>query len=151
LSEEDLTSFGRVRAAVLCDDIRQEKNNKYILIGVFTGSILVNEMPTAIAPQLYLDFEPLNAGEFPFKVEYRAGEANPTIGGSLTVVAPGEPAILIVPPVLLEIKTETEFEIFLTLGSGPRQRVMRKQIILQASPTASEQPSSQSPSDAPVS
>lgn len=37
----------RVISALLCDDVRQEKNGKYILIGAYTGEILYPRFPAA--------------------------------------------------------------------------------------------------------
>ena len=41
---------------ILCEDIRQEKSNKYILIGVYAGDILVNAIPANISLSFYLEF-----------------------------------------------------------------------------------------------
>ena len=39
----------KVHAVVICDDIRQEDNGKYILIGVYVGNIIFSDLPnTAI-------------------------------------------------------------------------------------------------------
>lgn len=43
-----------IQTALLCEDIRQEKSNKFILIGVYAGEILVSALPTKIALCLYI-------------------------------------------------------------------------------------------------
>src|SRR4051812_32332837 len=45
----------RIRNAVLCEDVRQEKSNKFILIGVFPGDILVEDVPASVPLDVYID------------------------------------------------------------------------------------------------
>lgn len=40
----------RVLSAVVCDDVRQEKNGKEILIGVYSGAITVHRIPSPPLP-----------------------------------------------------------------------------------------------------
>ena len=41
--------------AILCEEVRQEKNNKFILLGVFSGDILVEEIPANLGLSFYLE------------------------------------------------------------------------------------------------
>lgn len=43
----------KVETALLCDDIRQEVSGKYILIGFYSGDVLVKRMPIEI-PMAFL-------------------------------------------------------------------------------------------------
>ena len=47
----------KIRSAIVCDDIRQEKNNKHILIGVYASSIRVAELPGALGLSYYAQVE----------------------------------------------------------------------------------------------
>ena len=42
----------KVISIVICDDIRREQNKKHILIGVYSGTIIVGELP-AVLPRLF--------------------------------------------------------------------------------------------------
>lgn len=65
----------KIRSVILCDDIRQEKNNKHILIGVYGPSIRIAEIPGAIPLAYFVQIEAskYNVGdEVSFEVEVRA-------------------------------------------------------------------------------
>lgn len=47
----------RVRAAILCDDVRQEDNGKGLLIGVYGRQLLAGQRPTMIGLNLQLAFD----------------------------------------------------------------------------------------------
>jgi len=53
----------KVERAILCDDIRQEMNGKYIFIGVYSGDVLVPHFPMTMAFSAYVDFIPAKFGE----------------------------------------------------------------------------------------
>jgi hypothetical protein len=57
--------------ALFCDDIRYENNGKQILIGVYTGDILISQIPAIISLAVWIAFERINdtTGELP--VEFR--------------------------------------------------------------------------------
>jgi hypothetical protein len=44
-----------IRSRILCEEVRQEKNNKYILLGVFGGDIFVDALPASVPFALYFD------------------------------------------------------------------------------------------------
>lgn len=41
--------------AILCEEIRQEKSNKFILIGVFSGDIVVEKFPAQLGLSAYIE------------------------------------------------------------------------------------------------
>lgn len=45
----------KLKNVIVCDDIRVEKSNKLILIGVFPADILVKELPAAVSLAIYID------------------------------------------------------------------------------------------------
>ena len=57
--------------AVLCDDIRKEDNGKLILIGVYTGNILVSTFPAHLGAAAYLHGFATSHGDFPLEIRYR--------------------------------------------------------------------------------
>ena len=60
------------RYAFLCDDFRQEKNGKYIFIGVYSDSISVNGFPATLVLSLVPYFESAAVGtyETEFEIKY---------------------------------------------------------------------------------
>lgn len=47
-----------IEAAILCEDIRQEKSNKFILIGVYVGDIYVTTLPAPAPIAIFISGEP---------------------------------------------------------------------------------------------
>lgn len=66
------------RAAVLCDDIRQEAgNNKYMLIGVYGSEVTVNGFPAQLMLSWWLLLTPRQTG--PQKGEVRVIHSNGSV------------------------------------------------------------------------
>ena len=55
--------------AILCDDVRRERNGKELLIGVYSGQVLLPEMPQVFFPVFWVPFETLDATAH--KVQFR--------------------------------------------------------------------------------
>ena len=53
----------KITTALLCDDARKEDNGKEVLIGVYTGDVLVSEFPAQLVVCLWLLTETEAAGE----------------------------------------------------------------------------------------
>lgn len=49
--------------ALFCDDIRQEMSGKFILIGVYSGEMNVNNGPTTLPLSMWVDITGLPAGK----------------------------------------------------------------------------------------
>ncbi len=47
----------KVKNAIFCEDIREEKSNKHILIGVFSGGVNVVKIPATIKVAVYAQIE----------------------------------------------------------------------------------------------
>lgn len=64
----------KISTALVCDQIRQEDNGKFLLIGVYSGSIVVNTFPATFPLALMLQVS-LSAGvEQHFKLRLSIGE-----------------------------------------------------------------------------
>src|SRR4051812_43720152 len=59
--------------AVLCDEIRKEDNGKLLLIGVYSGEILIDQVPTAIAFSAYMNLF-LPGGKSVVSMRLRSGD-----------------------------------------------------------------------------
>lgn len=140
-----------VKNALLCDDIRREHgNNKHILIGVFSGDMVIPDFPGAVAPCLYVERFMNAPGSYEISLEYRVGKRQWTpVRAKAEVGAPGVAAFAF-PQVLVEVTEPSRLEIYLKVGDEKPVRVIDKKIV-RASPTASQLPSGQSPLDVPVS
>jgi hypothetical protein len=64
----------KVAAVVLCDDIRQEQNNKHILIGVYNGTIVVQEFPAQFQLSWWIQIFPTETGQFHLDIQLTKDE-----------------------------------------------------------------------------
>jgi hypothetical protein len=61
--------MSKISADVLfCDDIRQETNGKFILIGVYTGDLIPGLVPATIPMAMLLRIHGLNSGKHQFRM-----------------------------------------------------------------------------------
>lgn len=58
----------KITAVVACDDIRQEINNKAILIGVYSGSIVVPSFPADIGVAWWIQLNADKMGKYEVEV-----------------------------------------------------------------------------------
>ncbi len=52
----------KVKTFLVAEDVRQEKSNKYIVIGIFSDLIKVQEMPARIPLAFFMEFFPVPMG-----------------------------------------------------------------------------------------
>lgn len=53
----------RILNALVCDDMRREDNGKEILIGIYSGGVLVHRYPAALTLAIWMQFEAFKTGE----------------------------------------------------------------------------------------
>jgi hypothetical protein len=58
----------KVSAVILCDDIRLEQNNKHILIGVYNGTIVVQDFPAEFPVCWWIQTLTNQTGKFEFDI-----------------------------------------------------------------------------------
>lgn len=95
----------KVLNVLLCDDIRQEANGKYIVIGIYSGDVLVPEFPTQLVFATYIEFVPERAGEQQFHFRL-VGPDGPMAGvqGKFGVAEAGPHVALPIPGLPVSIK-----------------------------------------------
>jgi hypothetical protein len=142
---------------ILCEDIRQEKSNKHILIGVYGGNIVVPKTPANISLAVYIEAKMLKIkpssvwlkfsgpgkGSGKIKLDYIPG------GGDENLIIP-------TPKVGVLLEKEGAFSIEISDDDDTWEPLIEKTVIVNdgistLNPTASQLPSEQSPPDAPAS
>ncbi len=53
----------QIKTFLVAEDVRQEKSNKYIVIGIFSGMIKVKDMPARIPLAFFMEFYPVPLGQ----------------------------------------------------------------------------------------
>jgi len=84
----------KAKNVIICDDIRQEANGKYFLIGVYPWNIVVSPLPANIPLSTYIEFEEFSNTNVRIELEVRY---NKKIAGSISVdvevTTPGASAV----------------------------------------------------------
>lgn len=143
---------------LLCEDIRQEKSNKYILIGVYSGDILIANLPASIPLAFYLDGNVTKPGSHKLHLKLSGpGEGSATIQLGLDTKKKNEPIVLPLPRLDVTMECEGVFTVEASDDGHTWTVIIKKQVTNGENlwsllrPTVSELPSSQSPPDAPAS
>jgi hypothetical protein len=87
-----------INYSILCEDIRQELNNKFILLGVFSGDIKVSNIPAMIPLMFFVEMVISSIGSHTLylrlsgpgahSAEITAAIQNLQVGGTSTLVGP---------------------------------------------------------------
>jgi hypothetical protein len=144
-------------SVVLCEDVRHEVTDKLIMIGVFSGDIIVPAFPVTIQLSAWAELRSAPIGTT--VVNLRIGLTDkPWVIASITLEnqVDARPISFVVPP--LQVFIEKDCEFILQVQNGEEyEDLRRKKIYLGAVPQAftvsnvAQPPSSQSPPDAPAS
>jgi hypothetical protein len=136
----------RPLAVIICDDVRREMSYKDILIGVYSGDILIYQLPAYINIAIWMEMPPHRKGEFKIdmKVEYRE---EPPVQFVLSAVVNGdsEPFSIYTPPIPIRIVKPGQIKISARHSAQDKWKVIKNkavkyQAIASPSPTVSAQP-----------
>ncbi|WP_282608966.1 hypothetical protein [Pelagibius sp. Alg239-R121] len=120
----------RFRNVLLCDDIRQEISNKLILIGVYTGHIVLSEFPANIRLAVYAEFKPRELTVEDVQLRYKLdGKLLATISGRVEAHDLDSWATAAIPALPLQLESMGELSIEAQFGDGSVEVIGRKQII----------------------
>lgn len=150
-----MTGGFRVGNALLCEDVRQEKTEKFILVGVFSGDILIGKVPSRVAIALYMDGVLERAGATEVQIRFSGpGEGEGIVGAEFVTSSDGERVVIPVPRVELLFEAAGTFRVEVSDDDQTWTTVIEKKVVLTdrvltAFATEAPQPSEQSPHDAP--
>jgi hypothetical protein len=152
-----MTKVGNVElaSAILCEDIRQEKSEKLILIGVFTGNIFIDKVPADLPFALFVPGVSSKPGPSEIQIRYSGpGRGRAIIRAVLQTTKENEVVNLIVPRLTVHMECEGTFKVDVRTDQGRWRPIVRKEIELKQGlwslvpSTASVPPSEQSLTDA---
>lgn len=128
----------RVVTALVCDDARREDNKKEILIGVYTGGILVEKFPSRLALCLWTLVQ--TSGEGELSLEFRVVDSEDTAliagEGMVSVANSDEPSSLVFPKMPLKVEKATTLRFQLKPLGGNWETIAEKSVRLR--PNAAE-------------
>lgn len=124
----------KVVHALLCDDARKEANGKDLLIGVYSGSILVKELPTKFTFCIWLELATKGHGQVPLEIRVLDSRGKQITGGRLTLNVKDEgegSGSVAVPGMPLNIKKEGSIRIQWRNPGSRWKTVLTKEVRLQ--------------------
>lgn len=117
-----------ITTIIVCDDVRKEITNKDILIGVYTGDIVVQDFPAWVRLSVWIEMLPSATGEH--HMTFRVGMTDRTLSELMLRLQIREIASMGIslPNTAHLIEKETEFVVELKEGTEWRS-LKRKKII----------------------
>ena len=79
-----------VLSVLLCDDTRREENGKDIIIGVYTGNVLVDRLPADLVLCLWIYFAVAGAGDLKREIRVINPSGEPIAGANISVTISGD-------------------------------------------------------------
>jgi hypothetical protein len=116
-----------VTAALVCDDVRKEINGKDILIGVYSGGILVPQFPGEVTMALYLQYEPTVTGKIDGSIRLTNGGDTTFYQGNFNVsIARVELSSMAFPSVVMPVFAPTNYVFEIKESGETEWRVVKR-------------------------
>ena len=133
-----------ITTVVFCEDIRREISNKDILIGVYSGNILLPSFPSTFNVAFWLEAVSNEVGPKELEFRIRLGGGGAVLNVGLNFAEPNQPAGIGLPTV--QIMADKPDELFFEIRDGENWRVLKQKKVLQTGtpinqPTVSAPPS----------
>lgn len=117
----------RFPTVVICEDVREEINHKRILIGVFSGDILVSSLPGQLSLTLYIEHKLQGEQKLEFIIYY-AEEEQARIEMQAETKEVGVIAVIPFPRFGLAIKKPGELRVDVSIDSGEPEKLIAKTV-----------------------
>jgi len=120
---------------IFCDDIRQEANGKYMLVGVYPIDLVPGPLPATFSLSMFVKVRGLIAGEHRFKAElFAPGEFKASVEGE----GKNEegPVILAMPGLAITVQRYGQIELRISFDDGPFEIAGILPVAPSASPSA---------------
>jgi hypothetical protein len=125
----DQSSSIRIESVVFCDDVRKEITNKDVLIGVYSGDIVVSSLPCVINTAIWIEIVGDTVGPFELELRLTLTDKPPapiTLQGIMNQAGGASTALN-----GLQLHVEKESELGLEIQEGTNWRSLRRKKILQ--------------------
>jgi hypothetical protein len=118
-------------SVIFCDDIRKEVTNKDILIGVYTGDILVGSFPAWINLSIWAEIFASEKGVEKFDLRLMVGDREPLLFKASMEFHQSGGAAFAIPG--MQIHFEKEGDLALEIKEGDQWRELKRKKVLQGS------------------
>ena len=121
-----------ILTALVCDDARKEASGKEIVIGIYTGDILVQAYPASLSLCLWILASFKSKGATPLQLRLVGGDGSQLVHfeGTAEIDQPDTPATLPLPRFLFSVGKNSRLKFEWRIGAGEWQTVIEKQVRL---------------------
>ena len=115
---------------IVCEDIRDEINNKKSLMGVLAGDILAPGFPAQLQIAIFFEYVPGSEDGDTVKIEFRLLQDDTEIAkGSIeSPVLPAQTISAVLPRAIVVFPDKMTFRMLVTVNGRPEQEIMRKKV-----------------------
>jgi hypothetical protein len=124
-----------IRSALVCDFVRTEDNGKSIIIGAYTGDIVVTEAPTKFSLTFWVEFLPPKTNgeiEIDLKLETPGAKKPKTLAGTINI-GPQDESTILAPVFDVDIIEPGDMVFSIRPKGGRWTQVLSKKIIIAPS------------------
>lgn len=133
----------KIDRSIMCEDVREEKNGKYTLVGVYVGDIQFSAIPGNIAIAFFLEVSLKRSGKF--EIHFRLsgpGDHSALIKATVLFGEITGPAVIATPRIDLLVDQEGDFTMEISSDGANWTTIAAKRISLNPSLAISPQPPS---------
>jgi hypothetical protein len=125
----------KVGAVVVCDDIRQEQNNKVILIGVYNGILVVPAFPAELILTWWIQLASEKPGEFKLDVRLVKEDGAVALRGMIGFsIAAIDWSAMVLPKSVVQFQSPGKFKLQMTV-QGEEDWQTLQELELKQAPT----------------
>jgi hypothetical protein len=124
----------KFRSVILCEDIRAEIGNKYSLMGVLGGDILVPSFPAIIKMAFFMEYLP-DSDESATSIDFRLlqGDVEIAKGKFEATIPPLQSSIFVLPTALVSFEKNVILRFCVSISGEPEQEILSKKVGLVTS------------------
>ena len=124
-------SLDNLRSVILCDDVRAEVGNKWSVMGVIGGDVLVPDFPAMINIAFFMQYYPSPDEEGAIRLHVRLLQDDEEIvKGRLDGVIPKTGTMqFVLQRALVRFDKESSFRMMMSLEGGEEREVLSRRII----------------------
>ena len=114
---------------IMCEDIREEVNNKKSLMGVIPGDLTLGSLPATIQMAIYIEYVPVpeDGNHISLKARMTLGDIDIGTGGGESGV--DQVVVFVFPRGLLTIQQEARLKVYVAVNGRDEQEVLNKRVV----------------------
>lgn len=122
-------TFGEFGAVICCDDIRQETNGKFVIVGMFTNGIIVEDFPAYLQPRLLVQYRAPDTGTQKLDFVWQLNDQPLVVmEGGVNQADRSQYVNICLPPAPLELPEQGTITVLARLENGDTREVLRKSL-----------------------